>query len=341
MSENSELLTSGLPCPACSHGVSKPLGAISGYVRGPSFNVVECERCRSQTVHPRVVPAGLYDAIYENAALIEGGYDRYLRYAQQVTAQSHPLEWLAKQEDMYWGVRQLLDGAGLKSGDKVIEVGCGLGYLTYAMRHEGLNAHGIDLSQVAVEGARSRFGSHYSVGDAVESRLTANADAVVALELIEHLADPAAFMARLKQAMHPAAKLILSTPNRDTYPECTVWNTDLPPVHFHWFSEDGISALARRCGFIATFADFTVRNKTGRCTKWMAGDKYRSPRFDEAMRPLAVTTAGVVRGVFGERIVNSVKFRLSRLLSGGLLSNSNRLKGHRSVAIVALLCPAA
>ena len=326
-------------CPACAHGTSQSLGEITGYVRGPSFQVVECERCRTQTARPTTVPERLYDAIYANADKIEGGYDRYLRYALEVAEQNCPFDWLADQEDMYWGVREVFKSTGLKPGAKIVEVGSGLGYLTHALRVAGFDAHGIDLSRVAVDDARKRYGEYYSVGDAVESGHVSRAQAVIAMELIEHLPDPAAFLDRLRLAMHATSKLILSTPNRDTYPGSTVWNTDLPPVHFHWFSEDGIASLARRCGFSVIFADFSPRNSAARRTRWIAGQSYRVPRFDEALEPCAAIASTDKAGLSWRRLVNAVRFRLGNKCRAAFRKDVDVLHGRRSVALVALLSP--
>lgn len=329
------------PCPACLSVLSRELGQISGYVRGHDYVVSECEHCRCQTVQPTHLPDGLYDAIYANASQIEGGYDRYLRYAREIVQQSSPFDWLAEQEDMYWGVRQVFQDLHLPAGTKVVEVGCGMGYLTHAMRMAGFDAHGIDVAKVAIDEARRRFGNHYSVGDAVQSSRVGDSIALVAMELIEHLSDPAAFLNRLRRVMNPAAKLIISTPNRDTYPRGVVWNTDLPPVHFHWFTELAIKELAHRCGFDATFVDFTSRNSRTRSTRWIASPRYRSPRLDESFAPIKTSNSPASRRLTPSRLIAALSRKILRTISRVTSSNADVLTGSRSVATVALLSPIA
>lgn len=326
-------------CPACQSEASNHRGRISGYVRGPMFDIWECALCKSQAARPAEVPKGLYDAIYANAARIEGGYARYERYAREILEKPCPWDWLAEQEDMYWGVHRLLHDAGLDARAAILEIGCGLGYLTYALRGAGFDAHGIDLSSVAVTKARHNFGDHYSAGDAIESTRTVDAEAVIAMELIEHLPDPAAFLMRLRAVMHRESILILSTPNRDTYDAGSLWNTDLPPVHLHWFSEDGLRALAQRCGFEVNFADFTERNCQARRTRWIAGPQYRAPRFDEALLPLDAPSPPRVASISARRIIRGITRRTHRLLLAAFNRDENRLVGRRSVGLVANLSP--
>lgn len=327
-------------CPACGTRAARRVGCVGGYVRGPTFDVFECTSCRSQFVTPREVPSGLYDAIYANASVIDGGYDRYVRYAEGIRGQDRPLDWLASQEDMYWGVRRALDAAGIRTGERIVEAGSGLGYLTYALHAAGYAAHGVDLSHVAVEAATARLGDLYSQGDAADPLQLRDARAVIAMELIEHLHDPESFLTGLRRALPSNASVIVSTPNRDAYPDAVTWNTDLPPVHLQWFSEAGMAALARRCGFAAEFVDFSEWNTAGVHHRWIAGNAYRQPRFDESLRPIRREAAVAPRWT-AARIAAAIGRRVARLCGPRQAHDENRLTGRRSVALVVRLVPLA
>lgn len=326
-------------CRVCEAADLKPIARINGYVRGQEHDIFECPSCRCQSSQPSTVPEGLYDAIYSNASRIAGGYDRYVRYADGVEKESHAFDWLADQEDMYWGVRQLFSSLKLAHGDSVIEIGSGLGYLTHALRSAGYDAHGIDLSPIAASKARQRFGNFFSAGDATESTFPLRAKVIVALELLEHLVDPAIFLARVRQVMHDRASLVISTPNRDTYEPSVVWNTDLPPVHLHWFSEGGLEQMSRRCGFTCTFADFTARNAMTSCKRWVAGSDYYTPRFDESLVPLARDRVSSPRWFSPTRVWASALRRTSEISRQRPQHDSNILRGRRAVTMVALLTP--
>jgi ubiquinone/menaquinone biosynthesis C-methylase UbiE len=62
-----------------------------------------------------------------------------------------------------------LDFAGVKAGDRVLDVGCGTGVITAALAERGCTVVGLDASEPYLEGAR-RDRSHpnivYELGDA-------------------------------------------------------------------------------------------------------------------------------------------------------------------------------
>ena len=92
-----------------------------------------------------------YDAVYQSYRL---GTD-FCR---------HSVDSLAKAERL---VSQVVSAFGLKSriakrsflGKRIIDVGCGLGFVTEAFRLAGAQALGIDASPVAVDRARKSFPS--------------------------------------------------------------------------------------------------------------------------------------------------------------------------------------
>ena len=68
----------------------------------------------------------------------------------------------------YRAVRDTIKACGRQL--RVLEVGSGLGYLTYSLRQAGHEAYGIDLSQEAVAKANKRFGRYYESGNMAEWR---------------------------------------------------------------------------------------------------------------------------------------------------------------------------
>lgn len=105
-------------------------------------------------------------------------------------------------------------GQAIPRGLRVADVGCGIGFGTdmLATRHIVV---GIDASHGAIEEATRRFRSLFIVGNA-EAQSFRGFDAVVCLETISHMIDPAAWLKRLD-----VPRLIVSaptTPSRRIYP---------------------------------------------------------------------------------------------------------------------------
>lgn len=253
-------MTDAVPCPLCSQPAPKRHGAQSGYQAPQVFAIHHCDGCRSAFCQPLAVDAALYEAIYRNVETVPA-YGRYLDYSRGVLKAADPLTFLADREDVYWGIRQVLDGrpAGKL---KMLEIGSGLGYLTYALTKRGHEVLGLDISQTAVDAATRRYGPYYRCGDVVRYAEAAGepVDAVIATEIIEHIPDVRAFLGALVRLVRPGGDIVLTTPNRSAYPPDVLWETEPPPVHLWWFSEQAIEQLGRAFGVTTTFVDFTAYN---------------------------------------------------------------------------------
>jgi SAM-dependent methyltransferase len=243
-------------CIACgSHKITNN-GRIEGYIQESFFDVYSCTDCKTKWSSPHSVDTVVYDYIYGNKNDTPG-YIRYAQYAEDVTSYWSPLSYLAKQEPAYAGVAVSLPKRG-----KILEVGCGLGYFTYALAKSGYDAVGIDVSKEAIEDATKQYGPYFSHEDFFNFKVAEadKFDAILMIELIEHVDDPAKYLAHAKTLLKKSGALIVTTPNRSWYPDSVLWASDLPPVHLTWFSENGMTALASSLGYSVKFAPYTKFN---------------------------------------------------------------------------------
>ena len=102
------------------------------------------------------------------------------------------------------------------AGKTALDVGCGAGLLTEPLARLGASVTGIDASPEVIAVAREHTASmaldiDYRIGDVQE--LPGQFDLVTAMEVIEHVADPSAFLKALAKRLAPDGLLILSTPN--------------------------------------------------------------------------------------------------------------------------------
>jgi 2-polyprenyl-3-methyl-5-hydroxy-6-metoxy-1,4-benzoquinol methylase len=233
-----------------------------GYRLPSRYDIFACAYCETKFAEPLVIDDDVYDLIYRHIEQVRG-YARYARYARAVLHVGNPLGYLAEQEDNYWAIAQFL-GEPDRRPAQIVEVGCGLGYLTYAISRAGHDIRGIDISEVAVRDARRRFGDLYELGDVREiaSQRAGRYDAVLMTELIEHVPEVELLLEAALRIVRPGGAVVVTTPNRTASPAHVLWDTDAPPVHLWWFSEASMRTLAARLGADVRFIDFTAYNRT-------------------------------------------------------------------------------
>jgi len=101
--------------------------------------------------------------------------------------------------------------------DAVVEVGCGLGQYTAVAAERVEQAIGVDLSLAFLVLARKRLGGRGAVVAAEAERLPfrdGSAAAVIAADVIEHVADQRRSIEEMGRLLIPGGFLFLSTPNR-------------------------------------------------------------------------------------------------------------------------------
>jgi len=124
------------------------------------------------------------------------------------------LKYVRDQIDQHWQgdecSRTPLDGKS------ALDVGCGAGLLTEPLARLGARITGIDASPEVIAVAREHAAAMaleigYRAGDVQE--LEGQFDLVTAMEVIEHVAEPSAFLKALAKRLASGGLLILSTPN--------------------------------------------------------------------------------------------------------------------------------
>lgn len=104
------------------------------------------------------------------------------------------------------------------AGKTVMDVGCGAGLLCEPLARMGAAVTGVDAAPENVEAAKAHAGLsgldiNYRAGELAEQGL-GKFDVVTSMEVIEHVTDPAAFVAELVRHLKSGGLLLLSTPNR-------------------------------------------------------------------------------------------------------------------------------
>jgi len=156
-------------------------------------------------------------------------------------------------------LQQLARNSGIKA---VLDLGCGNGSFAKQLVARGLTVHGCDISASGVAEAQIQCsGGRLFVGSGYDDLLTAvgsPVDAVVALEVVEHLYDPRRFITRVREVLRPGGVLVLSTPYHGYWKNLALALSGKLDAHFtalwdgghiKFWSRHTLAALLKEQGF--------------------------------------------------------------------------------------------
>lgn len=104
----------------------------------------------------------------------------------------------------------------IKGCSRVLDAGCGNGYFLKHLIDKGYDASGVELDLSGVEWARKISPTARielaSLYDNVLDLFEQPFDAVVSLEVVEHLYDPRMFVKQMKRCLKPGGVFVITTP---------------------------------------------------------------------------------------------------------------------------------
>jgi SAM-dependent methyltransferase len=151
--------------------------------------------------------------------------------------------WFRRHQVVYQQV------APLCAGREVLEAGCGEGYGADLIAGNARRVIALDYDEATVAHVRAR----YPRVDVIEANLTevplpdGSVDAVVSLQVIEHLWDQDRFVRECARVLRPSGLLIMSTPNRITF--SLGRDTPINPFHTRELNADELTELLAGVGF--------------------------------------------------------------------------------------------
>jgi 2-polyprenyl-3-methyl-5-hydroxy-6-metoxy-1,4-benzoquinol methylase len=141
--------------------------------------------------------------------------------------------------------------------NNLLETGCGFGYFLDEARKRNWNIYGTEFSTKAIETCRKKnifIGE--SVG-AITAQVKDNFDAIVSLEVIEHLTDPDEEVKQYSTALRQGGIVYITTPNFNSLSRKllrTHWNVLIYPEHLHYFTVSTMHRMMHKHGFKKIFS---------------------------------------------------------------------------------------
>jgi 2-polyprenyl-3-methyl-5-hydroxy-6-metoxy-1,4-benzoquinol methylase len=204
------------------------------------FHFVRCRACGHVYLSPRPKPSDLgviYPSNYYTLAGTSGLVTRLRRV------------WEGRKVRLY----ETALGEGLK---RILDVGCGDGRFLQVLRDFGSpewELVGVDFDPNAVERCKERGFTAYQTRVEEMGAEYGTFDAVVMLQLIEHVEDPLILSRRVFSLLRPGGVFVVETPNLAGWDYSLFherwWGHYHFPRHFHLFSTESLHAMLKSAGF--------------------------------------------------------------------------------------------
>ncbi|MEW6271789.1 MAG: class I SAM-dependent methyltransferase [Thermodesulfobacteriota bacterium] len=201
------------------------------------FVVAACADCGCHFVPDPVPAAATYDEAYF-AGEGECGYGGYLADREVILANfARRARWIAR----------------LAPGKRVLDVGAAYGFFVAAARAAGFVASGLEPVPACAAFARRELGVEIVTGCIEDAPLPAGGfDVITLFDVIEHLAQPAVALRRIRALLAPGGVVVIETGDLGGLLVRVVgssWYYYDPPQHLTYFSLASLEQVLLRTGF--------------------------------------------------------------------------------------------
>lgn len=182
----------------------------------------------------------------------------------------------------------------LQPGDRILEIGCGIGTVVSELARQGYEAMGTDISQVAIEYGRAKYGNIRLEVQPAEELPYANGtfDVVLSFDLFEHIARIDRHVGEVHRVLKTGGHYLFETPNKlsnvvaETLAHKSLkWRRVHPSLH----TPGQLRRRLARHGFETRFIKMDQRNEYTRSKLRKLGPLGRlAERIDFTRLPLAL-----------------------------------------------------
>lgn len=214
-------------CPTCS------AERVRHAFRKDGLEYCRCGQCRFVFARPRV-NLNLESSIDD----FDSAYLQYFR------------EHFADEED-FATVIAWMRRLGFRQGHTMLDIGCGGGNFVRQLLKQGFDARGVE-PHVALYDRFLKLDSAFELGhvEDLSGRWAQTFDCVTAIDVIEHVEDPASFLRHAGRMLKPGGRMFLSTPDSSSLAAFVFgksWHY-YHRFHLSMLSPATLRRLAKPCG---------------------------------------------------------------------------------------------
>jgi cyclopropane fatty-acyl-phospholipid synthase-like methyltransferase len=229
-----------LPCKVCgspAHAAGEKMGGLHPRL----YHLYRCEVCGFAFVADLDAETDVYDEAYYRGK----GADPLLDYVFELERPDRTVrrfEWA--------GIERIVRSLhALSPQTRWLDYGCGNGGLVrWAREHTPVQAFGFEEGWIADE-ARAR-----GIPILTDAQVESNApyDAITAVEVLEHVADPKAFVERVARLLAPGGVFFYTTGNVTRHARrLAQWGYVVPEIHISFFEPRTMERLFADAGLLA------------------------------------------------------------------------------------------
>ncbi len=206
------------------------------------FPVLECHHCGLRFLHPQpddAVLHGIYDEEYflGNSVVLQGSGQELKRLTARLYLEAL---WENKNHD----------------GEKLLEIGCGMGDFLLEAKDRGLDVWGIEISEHTARIANQRLQSERVVSGILEDVVFPKNtfDIIVFFDVIEHVRDPLRFFQLVYKYLKSRGTVHVVTPSLESWSARLMGRLwmEYKVEHLFYFNKKSVERLMINSGFTRT-----------------------------------------------------------------------------------------
>jgi 2-polyprenyl-3-methyl-5-hydroxy-6-metoxy-1,4-benzoquinol methylase len=222
-------------CPACANGVNSSAYIYRESAQSEEAHILKCPKCSLMFARPVLIPE-LEDRQMDTL-------DDAEMYGSQLMKTLHKQLYLKKEI-------RLIHKAGL-AGGKLLDVGCGSGWISNVWAQNGFQVTGLEPSPARCSLAREKYKLNVLNEYVENTSFDGCFDISILRHVIEHFQDPGSVLKKIHGSLTNDGVVLVVVPNIDCigrYLFGVDWEWVLP-WHCNFFNKRSLETLLEESGF--------------------------------------------------------------------------------------------